>query len=56
MKTNGKNGICRFREYRIYYSSERPGRSFNFGFSKGGVYSSEAVFSGRSLLNITKRH
>ena len=28
--------------YRIY-SSERPGRPFNFEFSKGGAYSREAL-------------
>ena len=31
-----------FSNYRIY-SSERPGRSFNFGFSKDGAYSREAL-------------
>ena len=44
-----------FSQYRIY-SSERPGRSFNFGFSKGGTYSKKALFRGRRSLNISKRH
>ena len=42
-------------KYRIY-SSERPGRSFNFEFSKGGAYSRETLFRGRRSLNISKRH
>ena len=36
-------------DYRIY-SSEHPGRSFNFEFSKGGPYSREALFRGRRSL------
>ena len=42
-------------EYRIY-SSERRGRSFNFEFSKGGAYSTEALFRGRRSLNISNKH
>ena len=42
-------------EYRIY-SSERPVRSFNFEFSKGGAYSRQVLFRGRRSLNISKRH
>ena len=44
-----------YTTYRIYLS-ERPGRSFNFEFSKGGAYSREAVFRGRRSLNTSKRH
>ena len=39
--------------YRIY-SSELPGRSFNFEFSKGGAYSRKALFRGMRSLNISK--
>ena len=37
--------------YRIC-SSERPERSFNLGFSKGGAHSGEALFRGTCSLNI----
>ena len=43
------------RDYHIY-SSERPGRSSNFEFSKEGAYSREALFRGRRSFNILKRH
>ena len=36
-----KTYFSSIRNYRIY-SSDRPGRSFNFRFSKGGAYSREA--------------
>ena len=36
-----KTYFSNIRNYRIY-SSDRPGRSFNFWFSKGGAYSREA--------------
>ena len=42
-------------EYCIYLT-ERPGRSFNFWFSKRGAYSREMVFRGRRSLIISKRH
>ena len=41
-------------DYRIY-SSERPGRPFNFGFSNGVAYSREILFRGRRFLNMSKR-
>ena len=47
--------VCILCAYRIY-SNERPGHSFNFEFSKGGVYSREVLFRGRRSLNISKRH
>ena len=38
------------------YSSDSPGDSFNFGFSKAGTYLGEALFRGRCSLIISKRH
>ena len=39
--------------YRIY-SSERPGRSFNFGFSKGGTFEGVAL-SREALIKCVKK-
>ena len=39
---NFNPGYASVLTYRIYLS-ERPGRSFNFEFSKGGAYSREAL-------------
>ena len=47
--------ICVLDIYRIY-SSEHPGHSFNFEFSKGGAYWREVFFQGRHSLNILKKH
>ena len=44
-------GLKTLNPYRIY-SSERPGRPFNFGFSNGGAYLRDALFRGRFSLNI----
>ena len=38
------------------YSSESPGRSSSFEFSKGGAYSREALFRGRHSWNSSKGH
>ena len=42
-KTIINNKVGTIEEIYRIYSSERPGRSFNFWFSKGGANSREAL-------------